>query len=656
MGPPFLGYRVRGDAFFLRAEIPQHGAFGPQMVLVRIISRRLGVAAGRPMLAHRNIRASAVTLSRQGRSLIWSQIIVLKQIRLVKFRAFKDFTVSFREGTYMVGPNNAGKSTILTSLRIADVLLRHSYRRKPDLRETDKGLAVTGYPVNLREFPALRDSLRFEFGDEEARLEVQWKSKARLIAVWPAEERENDRPGFFYLTLPTGSPVRTPSQAKEHFPALGVIPILTPAEHSERLLDVEYVKQNIAGRLSSRHFRNQLRLLESNDELKDFVSWARPWLGDLSFDTLGQHFSEDGYLVEAFFYEGGSRVPKEVAWAGDGVQVWLQLLYHIYRVREHDTIILDEPEVYLHPDLQRRLVRLLESTGRQIILATHSSEMVAESDGRLTTLIDRTRRNAIRPKTDADFELLSATLGTAFNLRLARALRSRVVVFVEGQDMSVLRRFAKTLGLTAIEGEIGLTVIPLQGYSNWGRIEPFTWLCGELLPQAVKTFVILDRDYRPEEARIEIMENLKTAGICGHVWERKELESYLLSPSVVARLSGVGETAVVNWFEEITKSMESDVFGRLLDEQVRRNVSPTKHLVDVTSAFKKSFDAEWKSPEYRLKVCPPKQVVAKVNGELGASHHRTVSMATLAQAHRAAEIPQEVKDLLTSIEAAAQFS
>ncbi len=578
---------------------------------------------------------------------------MLKQLHLVKFRAFENFTVPFGDGAYLVGPNNAGKSTILTSLRTADVLLRHAYRRKPDISATDRDKHVLGYPVNLREFPALRDSLRFEFGGAEARLELHWTSRASLTAVWPAESGEDDSNGFFYLTQPSGYPVRTPAQARACFPPLRIIPVLTPTEHSERLLDVDYVKQNIAGRLSSRHFRNQLRLLQSNNELAGFLSWAGPWLGDLSFDTLGQHQSDEGYVVEAFFYEGGSRVPKEVVWAGDGVQVWLQLLYHVYRVRENDTIILDEPEVYLHPDLQRRLVRLLESTGRQVIVATHSAEMVAESDGRLTTLIDRSRKRASRPKSDADFELLTTTLGTAFNLRLARALRSSVAVFVEGQDMSVLRRFAKTLGLTAIEGEIGITVIPLQGYSNWGHVEPFTWLCRELLPDAIETVVVLDRDYRPEAARTDVMEAFRAAGIRGHVWERKELESYLLSPDVIARLSGADRNAVVKWLNKITKAMENEVFGRLLDEQLRRNVSGAKHAVTVTAEFKPVFDTAWRSAKYRLKVCPPKQIVAQLNQKLQANGHRAVSMAALARAHRAAEIPEEVKGLLTDIEAAA---
>jgi hypothetical protein len=242
-------------------------------------------------------------------------------------------------------------------------------------------------------------------------MELEWKSGARLVAVWP--EGDDDDLGFFHLIQPSGYPVMDPKQAKASFPPLGVIPILGPTEHSERLLAEGYVKQNIAGRLSSRHFRNQLRLLHEAQMMDDFFDWAKPWLSEVQFDRFGQHISEEGLIIETYFYEEGSRVPKEIVWAGDGIQVWLQILYHIHRVRDCSTIILDEPEVYLHPDLQRRLVHLLESTGRQVIVATHSAEMIAESDGRLTTIVDRTRRRANRQQSDADYEMLSTRMAAA---------------------------------------------------------------------------------------------------------------------------------------------------------------------------------------------------------------------------------------------------
>jgi hypothetical protein len=579
---------------------------------------------------------------------------MLKKLHLVNFRSFSDFTVSFHpSGAFLVGPNNAGKSTLLTALRTADVLLRLAHRRAANFTAIDRARSITAYPLSLNAFPALRDSLRHEFGRAEARLELTWESGATLTAVWPEEEEdEDDVSAFFYLERRPGMVVRTPTAAREAFPPMGVIPILTPIEHSEVLVEPATVQRNIAGRLSSRHFRNQLRLLGDSGELQTFLDWAEPWLGDVRFDRLGQHLGEGGLVLEAFYYETGSRVPKELVWAGDGVQVWLQLLYHVYRTRQHNTLILDEPEVYLHADLQRRLVHLLEATGRQVVVATHSAEILAEADSRAVTLIDKSARRAHRAANDGDLEMLSATLGTAFNLRLARALRSRVALFVEGQDMTVLRRFAKTLGMSGLEREAGISVIQLQGYSRWGQVEPFAWLCGELLPSALKVFVILDRDYRTDRTMLEVEKSFADAGMTAHVWRRKEIESYVITPAVIVRITGASQQMIADMLSEIRAAMESAVFSRLLAERLTEEVAASRHSVTVTQAYKTEFDQAWAQADFRRDTCPPKQVIAALNSRLQAAGYKTVSVPALARAHRRDEIDAEVVAALGLVEGA----
>jgi len=575
---------------------------------------------------------------------------VLAKLRLINFRAFQDFTISFGDGAYLVGPNNAGKSTILTALRTADALLRYAYARKPDRTAFHNGSNWPAYPVNLREFPSLKDSLRHEFGSAEARLELTWKDGAKLTAVWP-EEIEDDADPFFFLERKPGFGVTTVKHAREFFPPLGVVPILNPIEHTETLLEVKYVRQHVAGRLSSRHFRNQLRMLGGDGALEGFLAWSEEWLGEVSIESLGQHIGDSGMELDVYYLEVGSRVPKELVWAGDGIQIWFQILYHVYRVRACQTIILDEPDVYLHPDLQRRLVQLLESTGRQVVLATHSTEVIAEADPRIISLVDKKRKQARRARSEADLELLSDMLGTAFNIRLARALRSRVAVFVEGQDMTLIRRFAKTLGCTSLEREQNITVIPLGGYSKWGQVESFSWLCEEMLPKAIEICVILDRDYRTEKTVQDVLESFKQRGIFAHVWSRKELESYVLTPSVIARFSGATVDDVEKWIDSITEGMADDVFSRLLDERIRAESSGTNHAVNVTSKFKKEFDKSWKDASFRRNVCPPKKILSALNQTLQTAGVRTVSSASLARAHRLADIGPEMTALLREIEA-----
>lgn len=576
----------------------------------------------------------------------------LKRLRLVRFRAFDEFSVSFGEGAYLVGPNNAGKSTILTAIRLADVLIRYSHRRTPQFSIEDSGISAVAHPLQLRDFPALRDSVRHEFGSAESRLELTFVSGAKLVAVWPAEDTEDDdQPqAYFYLLQASGALVRTPAQARVHFPLIGVVPVLSPVDQSERLLDDAYVRQNIAGRLSSRHFRNQLRLLQQDGELAAFLDWAAAWMGDLRLDQVKVEVADDGAVVVAYTYEGVSRVPKELVWAGDGIQIWMQLLYQIYRTRSLSVIVLDEPEVYLHPDLQRRLVRLLESTEAQVIMATHSSEVLAEADTRYAVLIDRTRSTALRPRSDAQHETLSEMLGTSFNLRLARTLRSKVAVFVEGRDMTVLRQIARRLSFDKLAQENGLTVVSLNGYTAWGHVQPFKWLTQELLPNALKVFVLLDRDYRSDSERERVIQELKDIDVACHVWERKELESYLISVDAIARISGCPLETVKEWIDEITLAMGTDVFSRQLQERLSDSVDASHHAVTVTTEFKTEFDSSWADVSHRLQFSPPKQVISALNQRLQAAGFNTVSISGIARALRVSEIPKEMVAILREIE------
>jgi predicted ATPase len=48
------------------------------------------------------------------------------------FKAFETFTIRIRHFNILVGPNNAGKSTILTAFRILAAAVRTASKRKPE--------------------------------------------------------------------------------------------------------------------------------------------------------------------------------------------------------------------------------------------------------------------------------------------------------------------------------------------------------------------------------------------------------------------------------------------------------------------------------------------------------------------------------------------
>ena len=577
---------------------------------------------------------------------------MIKSLQLDNFKAFEKFRITFKGDAYLVGPNNAGKSTIIAALRSIANMVRIATREKPAQSFQVDGFQQTGYWFTSNQVGLVDENLQHEFHQVETRLKATFDSGAVLEAVWPVE----DDGGFFFLLSQEGVNLMRLGQIREVLPSMGTVPVLTPLDHSEELLSEPHVRANLDGRLASRHFRNQLHLLAEQPgavrrtELEEFKEFAEPWISEMDLTSLKLQRSGGETSFDLGYYEAGSRIEKEIFWAGDGMQIWIQLLLHLFRAQDKEVVVLDEPDVFLHADLQRRLVNLLESIDAQTITATHSAEVIGEAPGEAVVWVSRNRSRAIRaPRRDVLFEL-SATIGTQFNLSLARALRTRVVVFVEGKDAKILRTLARTLGNEAIVKEDGIAVVPLGGFSHWKQVEPFKWLMDEFFEDAVSVQVLLDRDFQGKEEVDEIRSALKGIGVNPHIWKRKELENYLLVPSCIARASGASEDWVRGALDDCAQELESDVYAEIISLETRRLQSDGISPKTASKRGKERADAAWADKAGRLHLCGGKDLLRLLNQRLQAAKMQAVTDRGLAGRMKKSEIPQEVRGLMSRVE------
>ena len=79
-----------------------------------------------------------------------------------------------------------------------------------------------------------------------------------------------------------------------------------------------------------------------------------------------------------FFNE--NRIPREIFWSGFGFQVWMQIMLQFMRGDRTSTLVLDEPDIYLHPDLQVILIKMARERFGQIFIATHSSAIIQKAE------------------------------------------------------------------------------------------------------------------------------------------------------------------------------------------------------------------------------------------------------------------------------------
>jgi predicted ATPase len=586
---------------------------------------------------------------------------MIQSLRLQHFKAFHRFTVNFGPQAFLVGPNSAGKSTIIAALRACSNMIRQARQRTADRSAPESEGGMAAYTFSSEGVELVAENLRHEFRSAETRLELRFKGGARVTAVWPITDDEEDEPEpdpYFVLRSRQGVILRRPSDVRRELPQLTVLALLSPVEHEERVLSPDHVRANWRGRLASRHFRNQLRLLNGRTEeasgtetqLDSFKSWIEPWTPSLTVRALATRIGESGRMVDLYCQEAGSHSERELFWLGDGVQVWLQLLMHLFVVQQHDVVVLDEPDLYLHADLQRRLVRLLETLSCQTIAASHSAEVLVEAAPSAVTWIDKGRSGAVRAPGESILTELSDALGSQFNLRLARALRARAVLFVEGHDLRVLRNLGRTLGAEHLVRETGLVTIPLQGFSNWEHVEPFSWLVGNLLERAVPVLVVLDRDYRTPQQVSDVDERLKTLGVGCHVWHRKELESYLLESTTISRVARASQRWVDETLASLAEAERTTVFARQLAERMKVEVSASRDRVNVTEDHQRDFDQLWAESDRRHHLCNAKDLLSGLNRNLTDASHGQISARLLSSRMLAAEIPEEMARLIERVE------
>ena len=574
----------------------------------------------------------------------------IQKLDLWNFKAFERFTMTLGANAFLVGPNNAGKSTLIAAVRVAAGMLEHASRRKPTGHRAHGHRRVTTHSLRADQYGLVTENLRHQFRAGESAVSLRTDTDLILTGVWPSDDDDLPKP-FFYLRRPDERNVSQPKGVRELTGQIGIIPGLYPMNHTETVLDEKYVRSNFQGSRSSQHARNQLLLIRRADEFEAFNEFVTLWLPEIEeLSVTTRPGKEPGDReIDVFVRERGDRTMKELFWVGDGMQIFVQILTHLWRLRSADVVILDEPDLYLHADLQRRLVRLLDSTTAQTITATHSSEMLAEASSESVVWVDKTRSRAIRRPKAASLQDLSTQIGSSFNLRLATALRARTVVFVEGDDMSIIRELAKTTGANHVAGERNCAVIEIKGFSNWVRVEPFKWFVSDFLDDSVDVFVLLDRDYRTDADVVKVRSTLEAIAIHAHIWHRKELENYLLDPAALARASNASPSYISSQLESITDAMTEDVLGQFAEKRHFSSPSGSKDMARTVSETNTELRPQAEDPEWRLHRYPAKTILNALNKTLQQAGHATVSTKYLARQLRPSEIPDEMRNWLFEV-------
>jgi hypothetical protein len=347
----------------------------------------------------------------------------------------------------------------------------------------------------------------------------------------------------------------------------------------------------------------------------------------------------------------------EVSWMGHGLQMWLQTMWFLARAKKHNTVILDEPDVYMHADLQRRLIRFLRNKYPQIIIATHSSEIMAEVEPDEVLIIDRSKgKSAFASSLPAVQQVLS-TIGSVHNLQLARLWTARRFLMVEGEDIAVLKRLQNTLFPDAATPLDTIPAMTIGGWGGWNYAVGSSMFLENAVGEGIITYCLLDSDYHATDEIEARIVDAKERGVQLHIWKRKEIENYLLVPEAIQRVIALnrGPGKPVPTIAEITAQIDA-IAENLRNEVLDSLSSSIQHRnrgMDAGTANKRArerMEESWQKFDGRISAVPGKRALSSLSQWANENYGASFSCLRVASELRANEIAPELKSVLTSIE------
>jgi hypothetical protein len=252
---------------------------------------------------------------------------------------------------------------------------------------------------------------------------------------------------------------------------------------------------------------------------------------------------------------------------------------------------------------------------------------VNEADHEDVVLVNRAKRTAARVSDADSLQEALNSIGSAQNIHLARLTKGRRILFLEGDDYRLLRRFASQLGFNNIADDVIITVVPIGGFSQNKRIQDTAWAFEKILKANISIAAVLDRDFRCTEEITELLRDGRASVPNFHILSSKEIENFLLVPSAISKALQIklrerNSTAVVSasevteMLESILASQKSDLIGQYISNRVR--FFTTRSARDPSTVVKEAidqFERDWQEPTRRIAICSGKKAFATLNGQ-----------------------------------------
>ena len=262
---------------------------------------------------------------------------------------------------------------------------------------------------------------------------------------------------------------------------------------------------------------------------------------------------------------------------GAGIRESLRLILDL-ELEPCDIVLLEEPEVHLHPGLEFAVHSYLQEKSKikQFFVTTHSTNFIDTVSPQHIYLISRNSQGISNCERLAEGDApikIPAELG----IRLSTVFMFDRIVFVEGSsDESVLREFSRTEGID-LNGA-GVTFVHMGGVANFTHYAAQAIL-DIMSRRKVRMWFIVDRDER-DEAEITKMVKRLDGRAKMFVLQRREIENFLIDETAVCsfiqKKTGIEPTREA--YQKSLAKVTSEILEEVIKIYVENKLLPPIYL------------------------------------------------------------------------------
>jgi ABC-type cobalamin/Fe3+-siderophores transport system ATPase subunit len=474
----------------------------------------------------------------------------LASIKIEKFKRIDNIELPLSDLNILVGSNGSGKSSILQALHLASCLMRQVKRMRAESTEMVRVSDLDYLPSdeywrlghgadwgNAATSPSSKIEFHFRDADGNPILAECEMRSARNAGISVRGE------------IP--EPVRPQFRGIDTFFS-GFIPGISGIPNVEQKNSKRVVLKACSFGDSNVYLRNALNLLPQED-IEQIESWLLPLLGEVkirvSFDDVKD------FLISADVEVKGRSTPMELL--GTGYLQLIQIFCYILLFKPR-ILLIDEPDIHLHPDVQEKLainlLQIAQAQNLKIIMTSHSPFIVrgAPSGTNVVWLSDG---EAVAD----DRSLVELALGWG-------AFGKKVIVVSEDAKNEKLKKLIKQWP----EIDNLVTVLPGRGYRHLPTKEEAKELRASL-GNKFKILVHRDRDSLTD-AEINVLKNdFMDDGIRLWITEQSDLEAEFCDTGFLSALTGIPVNDCQVWIDEIRAQHQAPINEQFAAQRAAHN-------------------------------------------------------------------------------------